>query len=94
MIIYPNDSYIFCQIVNSPRGGVRSDEEKDEAEQQQEIELQHGETQDVNRLPPPEPLPCDEYGNQISVRVPPPLARENEPFLINYVRTLHQLINI
>lgn len=44
-----------------------------------------GETEDVYRLPPPEPLPYDEYGNLIRIRVPPPLPREGDDFDINYV---------
>jgi hypothetical protein len=39
---------------------------------------------DVYRLPPPEPLPVDEYGNPISIRIPPPLPRTDEEFDINY----------
>jgi hypothetical protein len=49
-----------------------------------EMEYQ-GDTEEVYKLPAPEPLPYDEYGNQIRVRVPPPLAKENEEFDINYV---------
>lgn len=49
-----------------------------------ELEYQ-GETEEVYRLPPPEPLPYDEYGQLIRVRVPPPLPREGDDFDINYV---------
>jgi len=48
-----------------------------------ELEYQ-GETEEVYRLTPPEPLPFDEYGNLIRVRVPPPLPREDDAFDINY----------
>jgi len=48
-----------------------------------EIEYQ-GETEDVYRLAPPEPLPYDELGHLIRVRVPPALPRENYDFDINY----------
>jgi len=44
-----------------------------------------GETEEVYRLPAPEPLPYDEYGSQLRVRVPPPLPRDSEDFDINYV---------
>lgn len=77
------DSNLYLLPIISPRGGARQEEEREEQEQQ-EIEIQHTETQDVTKLPPPNPLPCDDYGNQISLRIPTPLARENEPFLINY----------
>lgn len=45
-------------------------------------------TGDVYHLPPPEPLPFDEYGLQVSYRVPAPFQRSEaeEPFEINYVR--------
>ena len=46
------------------------------------------ETDDVFRLPPPEPLPYDEFGVQMSFRVPPPLERSDEAFDINYVSTV------
>jgi len=40
---------------------------------------------DVYHLPPPEPLPYDEYGLQMTYRVPPPIQRETEEgFDINY----------
>jgi len=48
-----------------------------------ELEYQ-GETEEVYRLPAPEPLPYDEFGNLIRVRVPPPLPREGDDFDINY----------
>lgn len=67
------------------RGGVaRADDDKEE--EQPDIEVQHSESLDVTRLPPPEPLPCDESGTPISVRIPPALPRENTPFIINCVR--------
>ena len=49
-------------------------------------------SRDVYRLPPPEPLPIDEYGRQISIRVPPPLPRPEDepPFDINYVSSFSQ----
>ncbi|CAL8108060.1 unnamed protein product [Orchesella dallaii] len=39
---------------------------------------------EVHQLPPPEPLPTDGFGNPVSLRVPPPPAREHEPFCIHY----------
>ncbi|ODN00947.1 Protein lin-37 [Orchesella cincta] len=66
---------------HNPRG-ARGEEEKEE-EPQNDLEM-HGETPEVHRLPPPEPLPCDDYGTPISVRIPPPLPKDNEPFCINY----------
>lgn len=52
-----------------------------------ELEYQ-GETEEVYRLSAPEPLPYDEYGNLIRVRVPPPLPREGDDFDINYVKEI------
>jgi len=52
----------------------------------------HGDSPEVHRLPPPDQLPCDEYGNPISVRIPPPLPKDNEPFCINYVSFVTEYI--
>jgi len=48
-------------------------------------EMEYREDSDeVYHLPPPEPLPYDEYGDLISYRIPPLLPRIDEPFDIDY----------
>jgi len=69
-------------IQNKPHNSRARPTGEDESE---DSEMDYrDDTEEVYRLPPPEPLPYDEYGNQISVRIPPPLPRTDDELEINY----------
>jgi len=70
-------------LCNSPRANARPSDDNDSEISESEIPE---ETDEIHRLPPPDPLPVDDYGNQMRMRIPPPLDREStEPFEIDYV---------
>jgi len=79
--------YPICRawIQNKPHASRQRREPEEPEYEPEELDYRE-DTGEVFHLQPPEPLPYDEYGCQISYRVPPPLGPSDldEPFDINY----------
>jgi len=68
-----------------PEGKEKEGEELEQNLLQLEInELSSTTSEEIHNLPPPVPLSPDRFGNPVSLRIPAPPAKENEPFYIYY----------